>query len=127
MDLNAGTMPSPAAIYSFVRPAPKKVGGLQTVTVMVAEPWRNVTQGQGDDASSYLCRGMDRTVTQAIGAPSGELPAPSCSLAELWKLAIERGANKASLANVLYGPAGYAFMVPSARLAIQFGADCQPK
>jgi hypothetical protein len=127
LDLAAGTAPSPTAVYSFVRPIKRRNGDLEAVTVMVAEPWRNVTIGQGDNEVSYLCRGMDRTLSAAIGAPAVEVTPPRCPLADLWKTAIERGANKASLANVLYGPAGYAFMIPSGRLAIQFGTDCAVK
>jgi hypothetical protein len=129
MDLEATPSPSPTAIYTFVREAkdPRKSGSrFEAVTVMVAEPWRNVSFGQGKEEVSYLCRGMDRTLSHAGSVPSTTVPEPRCPLAQLWKVALENGA-KGGLARILYGPNGYSFTLLSPRLSLQFGMDCQLK
>ncbi|MBI5545735.1 MAG: hypothetical protein HY901_17745 [Deltaproteobacteria bacterium] len=128
MDLGATPQPAPTAIYTFVREAqdPKVSGSkYENVTIMVAEPWRNVSYGQGEEAISYLCRGMDRTISHAGGIPTEAIPEPRCSLADLWKVALAHGAKQESLANVNYGPAGYLFTTQTPKVSLRFGADCR--
>ncbi len=123
MDLDVEEEPSPSAIYGFVRPVKGEPDRLESVTVVVAQPWRTVGTPEG---GTYLCRGMDRTVGPSMGSYK-ELPEPRCSLGELWKQAIGRGADAGKPALVMYGPTGYAFTVQGTRQPHWFGVDCQPK
>jgi hypothetical protein len=127
MDLTATPSPSPTAIYTFARESkdPKATGSkYETLTVMVAEPYRTVSFGAGEDVDTYVCRGMDRTVSHGGNVPTTTVPPPKCSLAQLFSTALTRGAAPGSLASVLYGPGGYAFTINSPRLSLQFGMDC---
>lgn len=124
MDLTATPAPSPAAVYTFVRRAES---GPEAVTVTVAEPWRTVKSGPGEDAETYLCRGMDRSTAPALASPPADLPAPTCAVAALFEAARERGASPDALATVLYDATGYTLMVARPRLVVHYGADCRAR
>jgi len=130
MDLTATPSPSPTAIYTFVRESkdPKATGAnYETITVMVAEPYRTVSFGAGEENDTYVCRGMDRTVSHGGNIPAIAVPAPACPIAPMFGQALQRGAAPGALANVLYGPGGYSFTITSPRLSLQFGMDCKLK
>ncbi|MGC4121734.1 MAG: hypothetical protein QM765_45590 [Myxococcales bacterium] len=130
MDLTLTPSPSPTAIYTFARENrdPKVTGAkFETITVMVAEPYRTVSFGKGEDVDTYVCRGMDRTVSHGGNVPATSVPPPACPISQMFSQAIQRGAAPGAMANVLYGPGGYAFTLASPRLSLQFGMDCQLK
>lgn len=130
MDLTMEAAASPTAIYTFVRESrDAKVTGskYENVTVMVAAPYRTVTVGKDENAETYVCRGMDRTVSHGGSVPTATVAAPACSISAMFDLALQRGAAPGSLASVLYGTNGYLFTIPTPRLSLQFGADCKAK
>lgn len=130
MDLTMEAAASPTAIYTFVRESrDARVTGskFENVTVMVAAPYRTVTVGKDENAETYVCRGMDRTVSHGGSVPTVTVAPPSCPISAMFDLALQRGAAPGSLASVLYGPNGYLFTIPSPRLSLQFGVDCKAR
>lgn len=71
----------------------------------------------------------DHPKTRCSAERSSALPEPRCTLARLWEVAVERGADRQSLANVNYfrargGPA-WRFSLPGTSTRFTLLGDCQ--
>jgi len=146
LELTASYKPSPTVNYEFVRElqeppedaAPLGVAGsspdgkwYEPVNVTIEQPGqsRHVTKigGGSNVEGSYSTKGMLKDIGTATGKPGTIVPAPTCSLADLWQIAIEQGAPKEAVANIDYDGNGYEFDITGTGISLEFGSDCKLK
>lgn len=139
MDLTAGYKPT--ATYTFYRELteppknapPVGAGGTsngkwyEPVTAEVYEPgqWRHVESNNSE--YNYMNKGIELDRSTATHLPSAFVEDPHCSIAEFWKVAIEKGAPSEAVATITYGERGYDFRIIQTSIGLQFGHDCQLK
>ncbi len=142
MDLNATYKPSPNARYMFMVPLDKApddappVGAgrgpgdvwTQQVIVSVYQPGqrRNVTRTSGNSRSSYSYtnEGMDIDHgTPTMSSLERGLPDPKLTAQEMWKIAIEKGADKDAVATIGYDSGGYSFTIIGLQFYLYWDKD----
>ncbi len=142
LDLNAAYKPAPNANYTFVLPldeAPKgappigagrRPGDIwtQRVTVQVYEPGqtRHVTRIGGGSSTEYNYRneGMDINRGAAtMGNLDRALPEPRLNAKEMWKVALEKGADKDAVANIEYDSNGYSFQISALKVFLYWDME----
>ena len=145
MELTATYSPAPSVEYKFVhkvpRPdnaAPVGAGGANTgdwyepITIDASQPgkWWSVSKTSGNVTTkySYMNQGMEReTSTPENGLDSEIVPAPACSFAELWKVALKKDAPKDAVATIEYDQNGYRFNIIGLGYDLDFDTKCQVK
>lgn len=142
MDLMATYKPAPNIDYKFLVPsketpenAPPVGAGrspgdqwAQTVTVRCYEPGqrRHVTRISGNSRSSYSYRNEGMDIDR--GTPSMQnldeaLPDPKLTTQEMWKIALEKGADKNAVAIITYDEDGYDFTISGMRVSLHWDID----
>lgn len=141
LDFGASYTPPPHATYIFLQPttvenaAPVGAGGSATGKWMNAIEVTLGKKGRYAEVSydskmhvdsDFRSRGMDKD----IGYPQpdgGEatVPPPVCSFANLWKVAIEKGAPTNAVAKINYDKDGYEFQISTASVYLEFNTSCQ--
>lgn len=142
MDLTATYKPAPRITYKFIVPLDKApadappVGAgrgpddvwTQQVTVNCYEPGqrRHITRISGGSRTSYnyTNEGMeiDRS-TPSMGSLKSDIGAPKITTAELWKMALGKGANKAAVARIEFTDDGYEFSITGTPVRFECGPD----
>ena len=144
LDLKAPFTPKPAVTYTFAREVPRPAdapppgaGGAntgpwyETVKIRAYEPGqrrRRTTVGDGVGRTvQYTNKGLDKETEKASAVPVKLVQAPVCKLADLWTVALQRGAPADAVARVVYDADGYEFSITGLRISIAFDAGCTPK
>lgn len=142
LDLKASYKPAPNATYTFILPldeTPKDAPPIgagrgpndvwtQRVTVRVYEPGqrRHVRRISGGSSAeySYHNEGMDiDRGTAAMGNLDRALSEPRLNAKEMWKVALERGADKDAVANIEYEYGGYTFRISALNISLHWDKD----
>jgi hypothetical protein len=72
--------------------------------------------------------GMNRDVQSLTGyKPGGVIRDPQCTMAQLWQVAIEKGAPESAVAVVRYDGNGYHFQIYGTDIDLQFDDMCRLK
>ncbi|MGH7751476.1 MAG: hypothetical protein ACREN5_01555 [Gemmatimonadales bacterium] len=128
MDLKADYKPSPHVTYRFVREVerpddapPPGAGGANTgpwyqpVQVEASEPGqrrrRTRVGAGGSSVVDYVNKGMERTTSTVVSGEQRIVELPGCSIADMFRLAIERGAPADAVAHVTYDRHGYGLRI----------------
>lgn len=142
LDLTASYTPSPRVSAEFALevapPAdapPIGAGGLGTwyrrVTIQAYRPGqqgRVSSRGAGGNVTyTYVNEGMTRDIDDPATDTFTFLPAPTCAFADLWQVALERGAPANAVATIEYDDEGYDFRIRDVNVRIQFDSACQVK
>jgi hypothetical protein len=87
------------------------------------------TDADGGTVQTYdRSRGLEvRTFDPRPGAPDDGLAPPACDLADLWRVAIERGAPQNAVATIDYYGGRYNFSISGTDVRVGFDADCTPR
>jgi hypothetical protein len=102
-------------------------GWYEQVNISVYTPgqWRHVTSGSSE--YSYMNRGMQRDTDSPTTTKPDVLPTPTCSFADLWKVALEYKAPADAVATIEYDHEGYHFDIRDTTVDLDFGMDCRLK
>lgn len=76
----------------------------------------------------YVNKGIEKQLGDVKGAkpsPGKEVDYPQCNFADLWKLAIEKGANKDAVARIKYDSSGYNFSIDNTDINFWFDQTCK--
>ena len=140
LDLTASYNPSPRVSAEFALevapPAdapPVGAGGLGTwyrqVSINAYRPGqqgRVTSSGAGGRVTySYVNEGMTRDIDAPATDTFSFLPAPTCAFADLWRVALERGAPAEAVATIEYDDEGYEFRIRDLDIRIMFDNACQ--
>jgi hypothetical protein len=69
---------------------------------------------------------MDRSSFQSTTAEDKSfVSAPACSFADLWEIALERGAPQSAVASIYYDDSGYRFSIDGTSTNITFDVNCK--
>jgi hypothetical protein len=97
----------------------------QAVTISVWDPGqtRSVSTSR---SYSYVHLGMEREISEPVRVkPAEPIPAPACSFADLWAIAIaEENAPADAVAIIRYDADGYEFSINDTDVRMQFDTDC---
>jgi hypothetical protein len=145
MDLQADYTPAPGVVYTFQIPtkAPENLPPVGVAGRTAGDAWfqhvtitcqqvgqrRHVTRVSGNSRSSfsYTNEGMlvDRAATQS-GKLEKDIGNPKLSCADLWKMALEKDAQKDAVAIIRLDNNGYNFSI-SGGVHFNLGLDGKPK
>ncbi len=142
LELTASYSPPPSVDYNFVRkldkaPAnapPVGAGGSNTdpwyepIEIRLFQPgqWRHVSSG--GTSYTYVNQGMERDKDDPENGLSDPIvPAPVCSLAELWTAALAKDAPADAVAIIKYDADGYTFRISGLSVNLEFGMDCKQR
>lgn len=144
LDLKASYVPAPHVVYIFSKElshppenaAPLGAGATsadrwyEETKVRVYRPWQSMgvtSYGKwGRVQYAYHNLGMERDVSAPQGHPIGKIaPDPTCSLKELWDIALQHGAPKDAVAVITYDADGYSFEIAQTNVALQFTQTCK--
>ena len=141
LDLKAVYAPKPDVTYTFAREverpadaAPPGAGGANTgpwhelIEVRAYEPGqrrrRTTTTQKSATTVQYTNKGMERTVAEPSAAKVTFVPAPACSIATFWEVALARGAPRDAVARITYDADGYKFSISGLRISLRFDTAC---
>lgn len=141
MELTANYTPGPQATFSFYRDvdAPKNappagVSGAgsnwyETINILVEHPWQSYSvssmSGGGRSRYSYFNFGIKKdSKSPTTNKPGETVDPPKCPLADLWKIAISKGADAKAVSTVTYDTHGYKFEIVG-QSEMQFSSACQ--
>lgn len=125
--------------YEFYRPTdaegkeapPLGAGGTgtdqwyQTVSVEADQPGRTWHIESGSSEYSFTNQGLTREWdTPQNRIPGTAIPAPECSFATLWQIALEREAPSEAVAIIRYDEDGYEFSISDTGIRLNFDTDC---
>jgi hypothetical protein len=140
-DLEAGYTPKPDTTYTFAREVPRPAnapppgaGGSSTgpwfeeIEIRAYDPGQRrrveTTTSSRRTTVQYTNKGMERRVSDPSGSAPEYVEEPACAIADLWRVAIERGAPEDGVARIAYDSQGYRFTV-SGFVALEFDAGCE--
>jgi len=144
MDLTATYRPAPQTEYTFVQPtaAPTNAPPIGVnsnadaqwylpITITAYQPGQNqyIRESSGGSSLEYTFtnNGYSREVSSVNNNAKNILPAPTCDLAQLWKIAIQTAnAPPTAVATITYKATGYQFDITGTAVHLTFGMDCQP-
>jgi len=143
VDLTATYTPSPRVRSEWLVkvPAPSDAppvgaGGLGTwyrrVTVEAYRPGQGGRVSTRGPGGAFTYSFENEGMTRRIDPPAAQrdvvfLDPPSCKLAELWRIARERGAPGDAVAVIEYDEEGYDFSIRDVRFDLPFDRACQPR
>jgi len=135
VDLEASYIPEGehGAYYSLVRPvsANGPIGAaahFQGVAVWVRRPGFRTERSGGPFQSVTWDRGMTLEGTwPADDYAKDVVPAPTCSLLNLWSMAKQHGASGGAVAVIVYDRAGYDFKIAGTSFHYVFDTECHLK
>jgi hypothetical protein len=140
LDLTATYTPSPTVDVEFAlaveppadAPPVGAGGGGQwyreiTISAFTLNQTRRVTTSGGGFRTSYTYtnEGMTRDIDDARRDDPTFIAAPTCPFADLWAVAIERGAPPDAVAIIDYDDEGYEFRISDAGVRLEFDAECR--
>lgn len=104
----------------------------QRVNVLLDKPNKTVSvrsMGGGLNKSyTYVNKGMEKNLDDVSGSkpsPGKEVQYPKCNFKDLWKVAIEKGANSNAVARIDYDSSGYQFSIDNAGSSLWFDENCK--
>jgi hypothetical protein len=100
-----------------------------SVTVTIQRPaWVHVHRigGGSEVEGNFKHLGMERTESGESSA-ADSVPLPSCSFADLWRVARRHDAPAGAVAHITYDKAGYTFTIDGTPLTIQLDMSCRLK
>ena len=92
----------------------------EQVTVTLSQP-----RAAGTTHDQYYNFGMVRSNSPAEALTQTIIPAPTCSLKQLWDTAIKRDAPANAVAVIDYDSSGYDFNIDAANIHLTFDTTCQ--
>ncbi|MGB7342373.1 MAG: hypothetical protein WBC91_25980 [Phototrophicaceae bacterium] len=141
LDLNASYEPAPEVRYLFYRQtrnndAPTGTAASDAiwhrrVQITISKPyeWAFVTSQPNDDAgfSFALNLGMDRDrEAEQLAVPFPALPAPECSFADFWAVALANNDMPPdAVATIIYDAIGYTFLIQGTPINLTFDQTCE--
>ncbi|MFV9504831.1 MAG: hypothetical protein AB4911_09730 [Oscillochloridaceae bacterium umkhey_bin13] len=142
LDLTASYNPAPRVNAEFaleVAPPenapPIGAGGLGTwyrrVSIHAYRPGQqgrvSSTGAGGSVTYTYVNEGMTRDIDDPATGTFTFLPTPTCAFADLWQVALERGAPANAVASIEYDDEGYDFRIRDVNFRLRFDNTCQVK
>lgn len=141
MDLKASYSPKPDVTYRFAREVerpsnapPPGAGGAntgpwyETIDVRAYEPGqrrrRTTIGGNTNSTVTYTNKGLERDTQAPRSGVIETLPAPRCSIQDMFADAIAEGAPADAVANVTYDADGYEFTISGLGIDIEYDHDC---
>ena len=141
LDFGVDYSPAPHVTYTFLQStdvkhaAPVGAGGSRTGKWMREIEINLGKKGRYSEVSSAADKGIDgdfrsRGMDKDEGYPQADegepsVPPPTCSFADLWKVAIQKGAPKDAVAEIYYDVNGYEFSISTADVDLRFNSKCQ--
>ncbi|HEX2620194.1 MAG TPA: hypothetical protein VHL11_08610 [Phototrophicaceae bacterium] len=142
MDLTATYVPGPSTEYVFLREVPPPAnappvgaagsnGGpwYEPIEINAFKPGAQRTQSRSANGVRTRITYINRGLTRSVEAPTTsvfDLPTtnPTCSFADLWKIALTKDAPSDAVAVIDYSADGYDFSISSV-ITLYFDQDCK--
>jgi hypothetical protein len=141
-DLEAEYTPQPDTTYTFAREVPRPAnapppgaGGADAgpwyreIVIRAYDPGRRrritTTTSSRQTTIQYTNKGMERREADPAASAFVFVEPPACAIADLWRVALERGAPADGVARVVYDAEGYRFTIAGIGIALSFDAGCE--
>lgn len=98
----------------------------EAVSIEVWRPYQMRSVKSSSTSYTYMHLGMEREIDEpSRNRPAEAIPAPACSFADLWAIAIEKGDAPAdAVAVIQYNAEGYYFYISDTDVREYFDFDC---